>query len=388
MKLLVHESLEDIPGGQWNALNRDGNPFLRHEFLAALEHNECVGPRYGWWPRHLTAWDGERLIAAAPLYHKDNSYGEFVFDFAWANAYQQHGARYYPKLVSAVPYTPATGRRLLLAEGVDQCKLLSALVDRAVALTAELRASSLHWLFVTAEENEQLQELGLMERLGCQYHWNNRGYADFEAFLSALSSKRRKNIRRERRLVREAGIQLELLHGPEVTDEQWRLFSRFYAKTFEERHSLPTLNEGFFKEVARTMGRQVILVLAHDADECVAAAMLFRGGDALYGRHWGCLRDYDSLHFEVCYYQGIEYCIREGLRRFEPGAQGEHKIWRGFLPALTYSRHWIAHPGFRAAIGNFLLREKPAVLDYVQSLGASSPYRSDQQTPGRARRHS
>ena len=219
-----------------------------------------------------------------------------------------------------------------------------------------------------------------MERIGCQYHWINRGYADFDTYLSALSSKRRKNIRRERRLVREAGIRIELLHGPEVTDDQWRLFSGFYAKTFEQRYSLPTLNEGFFKEVGQSLGRQVVLLLAHDDHECVAGALLFRSDDVLYGRHWGCLRDYDSLHFELCYYQGIEYCIREGLNRFEPGAQGEHKIWRGFLPALTYSRHWIAHPAFRAAIGDFLVREKRAVLDYAQTLGTSSPFRSHQRT--------
>jgi len=375
MNLEVHESIDDISALQWNALNPDDDPFLRHEFLAALEHNGCVGSRFGWHPRHLAVWDGERLMGVAPLYEKDNSYGEFVFDFAWADAYQRHGARYYPKLVSAIPYTPATGRRPLVAAGADQRRVIGALLDGAVGLAGKLGASSLHWLFVTPEQNAHFQKLGLMERVGCQFHWRNQGYDGFDAFLEALTSKRRKNIRRERRTVREAGIRLELLHGPEVTDAQWERFAYFYAKTFRERYSLPTLNEAFFKEVGQTLGRQVILILAHAGAECVAGALLYRGGPVLYGRHWGCLRDYDGLHFEVCYYQGIEYCIREGLQRFEPGAQGEHKIWRGFMPTLTYSDHWIAHPGFRAAIGEFLDKEKPAMLDYAQTLAESSPYR-------------
>ena len=378
MKLDVHESIDEIPAARWNALNPDGDPFLRHEFLAALEHNGCVGAGFGWQPRHLAVRDGEQVLGGMPLYEKHNSYGEFVFDFAWADAYQRQGVRYYPKLVSAIPYTPATGQRLLVAPGADRHRVTDALVKGALGLARKRGASSLHWLFVTPAQSDRLRELGLMERVGCQFHWLNRGYDSFEAFLQALSSKRRKNIRRERRLVREAGIRLELLHGPEVSDAQWERFGFFYAKTFTERYSLPTLNQAFFEEVGRTLGRRVILVLAHDAAECVAGALLYRGGTALYGRHWGCLRDYDSLHFEVCYYQGLEYCIREGLRRFEPGAQGEHKIWRGFMPALTYSHHWIAHPAFRAAIGEFLDKEKPAMLDYAQTLAENTPYRRNE----------
>ena len=375
MKLEVHGAIDDIPAAQWNALNPEQDPFLRHEFLAALEHNGCVSSRFGWRPRHLSVWHGGRLQGAAPLYEKDNSYGEFVFDFAWADAYQRHGVPYYPKLVSAIPYTPATGRRLLVAEGKDRHRVAGLLVKGATELAGRLGASSVHWLFIPPAQSRQLQSLGLIERVDCQFHWHNQGYDSFEAFLEALNSKRRKNIRRERRLVREAGIRLEFLHGSEVSDAQWERFAYFYAKTFRERNSLPTLNEAFFKQVGRTLGAQVILVLAYDGADCVAGALLYRGGPVLYGRHWGCLRDYDSLHFEVCYYQGIEYCIREALQRFEPGAQGAHKIWRGFMPALTYSRHWIAHPGFRGAIGEFLGKEKPAVLAYVQNLRGSSPYR-------------
>ena len=381
LRLESHASIDAVPAGQWNALNRADDPFLSHEFLAALERHDCVGPRYGWLPRHITAWQGKRLVGAVPLYQKDNSYGEFVFDFAWADAYQRHGLAYYPKLVAAVPYTPATGQRLLVAEHADPALLSKALLERAETLAETSGCSSLHWLFITEQEDARLGELGLMQRLGCQFHWRNRGYSDFEAFLSSLTSKRRKNIRRERRVVREAGIRIEVLHGSEVSAEQWRTFARFYAKTFEERYSLATLTEGFFREVGRTLGDRVILVLAHDGAECVAGALLYRSPNTLYGRHWGCLRDYDSLHFEVCFYQGIDFCIRQGLQRFEPGAQGEHKIWRGFLPTLTWSRHWVAHPGFRSAIDDFLRRERPAMLDYAHSLGESSPYRQDTASP-------
>ncbi len=379
-RLAVHESIDEIPVAKWNALNREKDPFLRHEFLAALEHCDCVGPRYGWLPRHLSAWQGDRLIGAVPLYQKDNSYGEFVFDFAWADAYQRHGVPYFPKLVAAVPYTPATGHRLLVAEGADRRAVSRDLVGLARGLADESGCSSLHWLFVTEAENARLGELDLLERVGCQFHWHNRDYADFEDFLSRLTSKRRKNIRRERRLVDRAGIRIEVLHGAEVSDAQWRSFAGFYAKTFEERYSLATLNEGFFREVGERLGDQVILILAYDGPECVAGALLYRSPETLYGRHWGCARDYDGLHFEVCFYQGIEYCIREGLRRFEPGAQGEHKIWRGFLPTLTWSRHWIAHPGFRTAIDDFLRRETPAILDYAHTVGQSSPYRNETHT--------
>lgn len=360
-------------------MNREGNPFLSHEFLAALEHHGCVGPRYGWLPRHISVRDGQGLVGAMPLYLKDNSYGEFVFDFAWAEAYARQGQPYYPKLVSAIPYTPATGQRLLLAGGRDPEALTEGFVARSVSLAEELGVSSVHWLFLTPAQNERLKVLGLMERLGYQFHWRNRSYGDFEAFLAALSSKRRKNIRRERRLVHEAGIRLELLHGPDVSAPQWEAFTHFYTRTFEEYGGLPTLNEGFFREVGRTLGRQVILILAHDSQGCVAGALLFRGRDTLYGRHWGGLRNHDGLHFEACYYQGIEYCIREGLARFEPGAQGEHKIWRGFLPTLTYSSHWIAHPGFQTVIADYLRRERALIGGYAQTLSESSPYR---QGPG------
>ncbi len=371
----VHASIDELGDAQWNALNSRADPFLQHAFLSALEHNGCVGERFGWIPRHLGLWEGDRLVGAAPLYLKDNSYGEFVFDHAWADAYQRHGHAYYPKLVSAIPYTPASGRRLLLAEDRALEDASRVLLERALMLAEEEQVSSLHWLFVTEGEDALLRKRGFLPRLGCQFHWHNRGYPDFDAFLAALTAKRRKEIRRERRKVREAGVRFRVLRGDEVDDAQWQTFARLYARTFEEHYSLATLNEGFFREVGVRMGRHVVLILAYSNGACVAGALFYRSDDTLYGRHWGSVETFDSLHFETCYYQGIDYCIREGLQRFEPGAQGEHKVRRGFLPSFTFSDHWIADEGFRTAIADFLDRETPLVRDYAETLGGHSPYK-------------
>lgn len=387
MQFEICNAIERVPADQWNALVVGNNPFLRHEFLLALERHHCASPQYGWHPRHLLAWEGEGaeriLVAACPMYIKDNSYGEFVFDHAWADAYQRHGLSYYPKLVSAIPYTPATGERILIRprlpgsteEVVDRKEIVRQFIDLAAQLAINDGLSSIHWLFITEAERRAFECGDVQIRLGVQFHWENRGYRDFEQFLSQLNNKRRKNIRRERRSVLDQGLQLRVIEGADVTAEEWAIFTRFYIKTFEDRYSMPTLNLGFFQEIGRTLGKQVILVLAYDQTECVAGALMYRSDDTLYGRHWGCERDYDSLHFEACYYQGIEYCIRHGLRKFEPGAQGEHKIWRGFLPTLTYSAHRIIHPGFSEAIADFLKREQPAILDYKESLDQSSPYK-------------
>ncbi|MCG8428826.1 MAG: GNAT family N-acetyltransferase [Chromatiales bacterium] len=379
MKFEICSALDEISATQWNALVVDNNPFLRHEFLVALERHACAAPKYGWHPRHLLARDdNDRLIAAAPAYIKENSYGEFVFDHAWADAYQRNGLRYYPKLVSSIPYTPATGQRVLIApdRAGEREWIVAQFSQLADQLAVNDQLSSTHWLFISEPEVSAFERAGLVRRIGVQFHWYNRGYENFDQFLAQLTSKRRKNIRRERKAVTDQKIKLRVLHGDEVTEAEWRLFTRFYNKTFEERYSLPTLNFGFFSEIGNTLPKQVILVLAYDGDECVAGALMYRSDNTLYGRHWGCERDYHSLHFEACYYQGIEYCIRHGLQRFEPGAQGEHKIWRGFLPTLTYSMHRIYHPGFDEAIKEFLQREEPAILDYKQSLEQNSPYRA------------
>jgi hypothetical protein len=373
------DALADLPAGQWNHLVPDRNPFLSHEFLVALERCHCVGRRSGWLPRHILCRENGELLAAVPMYLKDNSYGEFVFDWGWADAYQRHGLAYYPKLVSAIPYTPATGPRFLVApEAVGRRRdLVRACVEHALEDARLHDFSSVHWLFTTPEDTADLLETGSLRRLGCQFHWSNAGYRDFDDFLATLTAKKRKNIRRERRLVEESGLELELLPGDRVSAEQWRCFHRFYCDTFQRLGGIPTLTRPFFEEIGRTLGDRVLLALARQGIRYVAGALSLRSDHTLYGRHWGCGAEYDSLHFELCYYQGLDYCIRHGLQRFEPGAQGEHKITRGFLPTLTESAHWIAHPQFRRAIADFLARETPAVSRYAEELGTHSPYRRE-----------
>ncbi|MEW8082279.1 MAG: GNAT family N-acetyltransferase [Candidatus Thiodiazotropha endolucinida] len=377
MQVEFHHSIDELGQAEWDALVRDDNPFLKYAFHAALEHHDCVGRKFGWMPCHLVIRDDERLVGLSPLYIKTNSYGEFVFDHAWADAYQRSGKRYYPKMVSAIPYTPAYGERLLVAPDSDAGQLRRVMITATKQMAIESDFSSMHWLFTTREEGAVLRSMGMLERLGVQFHWHNQGYEDFDHFLARLTAKRRKNIRQERRKVIDAGIRFRVLHGDEVSDSEWQLFAGFYTKTFEERYSLATLNAGFFREVGRSLGGQVLLILAYDDAVCIAGALLYRSPSVLYGRHWGALHHYDSLHFETCYYQGIEYAIKHGLQRFEPGAQGEHKIWRGFLPVQTRSYHWIGDPQFSLSIGDFLSRETPAIKDYEKSLLSSSPYRDN-----------
>lgn len=376
------ETLTELPATEWNGLVPDRNPFLCHEFLSALERHHCVGESTGWLPWHLVCRDERgRLLGAAPLYLKFNSYGEFVFDWNWAEAYRQRGLAYYPKLVGAIPYTPATGRRLLLAPDQPRpAETVGAILDFALEESRRLRLPSIHWLFPTPDELEPLLARGFLQRLGCQFHWHNRGYRDFQDFLDTFTAKRRKNINRERRRVRESGLELRLLHGEEIGEAQWHEVHAFYRSTFQRLGGVATLTLPFFLDIASTLGERLVLVLASHRGREVAAAISFRDDTTLYGRHWGCRAEYDSLHFEACYYRGLDYCIERGLRRFEPGAQGEHKIQRGFLPTLTHSAHWIAHPDFRHAIADFLAREAPAVREYAQNLLQHSPYR-DEVTP-------
>ena len=277
----------------------------------------------------------------------------------------------------SIPYTPATGPRLLVHPQADRDKVAAVLMDLGLALVEQEDLSSLHWLFTDADDTVRLHARGFIPRLGCQFHWHNRGYRDFEDFLAGLTSRRRKQLRRERRQVREAGIELQLLQGSDMSQEQWTTLHAFYRSTFERKSGMPTLSQGFFEEISRTMGEQLVLVFAHHPDRPVAGAINFRGHDTLYGRHWGCSEAFHSLHFEACYYQGIDYCIANGLQRFEPGAQGEHKISRGFLPTPTWSTHWIRDPGFRAAIEDFLRREQRGMRDYMETLAEQSPYRQE-----------
>lgn len=376
MELRIVDALDDLPAADWDRLAGDANPFLSHAFLAALERHGCVGEHFGWRPRHLALYDDGRLIGAVPLYLKDNSYGELVFDFAWADAYRRAGLRYYPKAVVAIPYTPATGPRLLLDPTADAERAADLLTGAAVALCGELGLSSLHWLFTDAADTERLRARGFLPRRGVQFHWHNPGYRDFDDFLDGFTAEKRKKLRRERRRVAEAGIELRIVHGHEADDALWRTVHAFYASTFERKSGIATLSLDFFREIGRTMGDRVVLVVAYADDRPVACAINLRGRQALYGRHWGCAAAYHSLHFEACYYQGIDYCIRHGLTLFEPGAQGEHKISRGFVPVSTWSAHWIADDRFRTAIADFLQREDRAMRDYVDDLRGHIPYRA------------
>lgn len=379
MRIEVVTELERIPAAAWNRVSGTAQPFLRHEFLVALERHGCTGKQFGWLPQHLVAYDEtNRLCGAAPLYLKDNSYGEFVFDWAWADAWHRAGIPYYPKLVSAIPFTPATGARILLAADADREQVGGLLVQTALELMKATRCSSLHWLFTDATDTEWLVGKGFMRRTGCHFHWHNHGYRDFEDFLAGLSSRKRKKIRRERRFVEEAGIHMRIIHGNESSARDWQAMHGFYRSTFEKKSGVPTLSEEFFLEISRTMGEQVVLVFALLDERPVAGAILLRGDRVLYGRHWGCLEDYHSLHFEACYYQGIEYAIAQGLELFEPGAQGEHKISRGFLPSYTWSAHWIDHPQFRTAIQAYLQHEHELMVVYHDDLTAGSPFRKSQ----------
>ena len=374
-RLRIIERIADVDTAAWNALGAAPYPFLRHEFLSALEAEDCLGERFGWLPRHLTLWDADaRLIGAAPLYLKFNSYGEFVFDWAWADAYQRNGLRYYPKLVSASPYTPATGPKLL-AHPDAPANTRRMLMAAGLELAQQMEVSSLHWLFTTPEETTELESLGLLPRIGCQFHWHNHRYADFDAFLATLTSAKRKNIRKERKRVSEAGIRFRLLDGKGASEQDWAIFHALYESTFQRRGGIPTLSLGFFRSIAESMPAQVLLVMALHENRPVAAAFCLVGADTLYGRHWGCSEHFDKLHFEACYYQGLDFCIRQGLARFEPGAQGEHKIARGFLPTQTLSAHWLADERFSAAIAQHLRLERAGMHDYIQEMNDRSPYR-------------
>lgn len=377
LRVQQNASILDIDPSAWNALAAD-SPFLRHEFLGALERTGCVGEETTWKPAHLTATDDKgNLLGALPLYIKYDSRGEFVFDWSWANAYDQAGLSYYPKLVSAVPFTPATGQRLLVKENAEFATIAGSLLSSARNLGEEIGASSLHVLFPTDAERGFLENEGLLERKDCQFHWHNADYEDFDEFLDRFSSAKRKKARRERRRIAEANVQFEHLSGDEPSRDDWDTVFEYYARTFLRRGRSPYLNRAFFDEIARTMPENLVIILARFQGQPIATAICFRSRDTLYGRYWGSLTDFHSLHFEACYYQGIEYCIRQGLSRFEPGTQGEHKLSRGFTPTATWSNHWIPDPEFGRAISQFLDRERLHVDAYIAELKNHEPYRKD-----------
>ncbi len=375
-EIRLHHSIEEIGEAAWNGLATHDNPFVSFPFFHALEKHRCVGSHSGWETYFLGAWDGECLLGVVPLYLKSNSYGEFVFDWTWADAYRQFGGNYYPKLVVAVPYTPATGPRLLIKDKASSDGVDDTLIQATLDIARQNGISSLHWLFPTESEVSGLERMGLLRRVGVQYHWENPGYRDFQDYLDALSSSKRKMVRRERRRVAEQGVEIRRLWGKELDEEQRQTVYRLYAEIYQRKWGYATLTEGFFNALGDTMGDQLLVVLAYKSGRCVAGAIDFAGGGVLYGRHWGCFEHFDQLHFELCYYQGIEMAIEQGWRRFEPGAQGEHKIARGFLPVKTYSAHWLAHPGFRSAVEKFLLAESRDIDEWARELNSHSPFRA------------
>jgi predicted N-acyltransferase len=341
---------------------------VSHAFLDALHATGCASSRTGWQPQYLTLWEGSRLEGAVPLYAKSHSFGEYVFDWAWAEAYERHGIAYYPKLLCAVPFTPATGPRLLASTQEARAKLAHAVVD----LARDCGLSSLHVLFPAPGDAQALRACGLLERSGVQFHWRNAGYRDFEDFLGALSHDKRKRVG-------ASGVELRRVTGRDASEKDWDFFTSCYRRTYREHRSTPYLTREFFGEIARRMPDNLLLVIAEREAKPIAAALDIFGPAALYGRYWGSLEHVPGLHFEVCYYQALEFCIERGIGLFEGGAQGEHKHARGFLPEPTRSFHWLAHPAFNKAVDEFLAREGEHIGAYIDELEDRTPFRKLQQ---------
>jgi hypothetical protein len=371
-------SILSVPSPAWDALVGEDDPFSEHAFLAALERSGSVGGATGWLPMHVTAWREDALIGALPLYLKQHSFGEYVFDFAWAQAATRAGIRYYPKLVSMVPFTPATGRRFLFAPAENPDELTQALLDGAMQALASTRASSLHLHFLNAEEHARVaRDPRFMSRLSMQFHWLNRGFASFDEHLATFRASARKEARKERRRVQEAGIEVRVTQGPELDDAAWEALTEFYFDTCEKHGSGPYLTRAFFDEIRRTHAQRVVAVLALREGRVIAGALNFEKGKHLYGRYWGAREEHAFLHFEVCYHQLIERAITRGYTRFEAGAQGSHKLKRGLLPAEIYNACHIADPQLARAVGDFLPREALGVRAEMESLQEQGPSHRD-----------
>jgi len=375
-RLRILERLDEVPAERWDAL-AGGNPTLSHAFLDAMHRSGSASTASGWTPQFPSLWEGERLVAAAPLYVKAHSYGEYVFDWAWADAHERHGLAYYPKLLCAVPFTPATGARLLAEDDAARAKLAEALLG----LARESPVSSAHVLFPSEADAGVLRAAGWLERTGVQFHWNNPGYESFEAFLAQLSHDKRKKIRQERRKVADAGVTLRRATGREASEADWDFFTACYRRTYREHRSTPYLNREFFGLLAQHMPDNVLLVIAEREGTPVASALDIFSPTALYGRYWGSTEYVPGLHFEACFYQGMEFCIERRIPLFEGGAQGEHKHARGFLPSVTRSFHWLAHPAFERAIDGYLTREGTHIVDYVDELSEHSPFKATSKAP-------
>jgi predicted N-acyltransferase len=382
----IVSSLSEIGQAQWDglvALQSQANPFLSFAFLHALHESGSATPETGWQPQYIALYEpdpdtegGERLAAALPLYVKDHSYGEYVFDWAWANAYQEHGLEYYPKLLSAIPFTPVSGPRLLARDASAR----AALIDVLLRTQKATDVSSTHLLFPPEDQAQQLAEAGFLLRSGVQFHWMNAGYASFDDFLATLEQKKRKNIRAERRKVREAGVTMRRVRGPDITREEWRFFTRCYRNTYKDHYSSPYLNIDFFRRIGRDMPSNLLLVIAEREGRAIAASLVVHDETTLFGRYWGALEHVPCLHFETAYYQPLEFCIEQGIQVFEGGAQGEHKMARGFLPTKTWSAHWLAHPSFADAVQRFLERESGGIEEYIDELNDRSPFKGPAQS--------
>lgn len=368
-----HAHVADMPQADWDALRPDDNPFVSHAFLHALERDGCVRPEWGWQAHHLGLYERDRLVAAAPLYLKGNSHGEFVFDWSWASAWERAGGQYYPKLLCGVPYSPVPGPRLLVGNDAMQAPILQRALVEAMREEAEQRGlSSVHANFLTEHEATAF-DMDWLARTDVQFHWHNRGWRDFEDFLATLNHKKRKNIHHERARVASSGLDIEWRAGSELRLDEWRQIHALYQATFDARGNHAALTTAFFSRLGE-LGDTVQLALARNGDEIVAMALFLHSSNVLYGRYWGATVEVPGLHFELCYYRGIEYAIAHKLQRFEPGAQGEHKLARGFLPATTHSRHYLVHEGFREAVQKALEHESADMAAYTETLLAHTPY--------------
>lgn len=378
MNLLVLNSIAEAPQETWDSLNADGNPFNSHAFLLAAERHHATTAELGWHPRHLVLRsDDGQWVGALPLFVRTHSFGDFSHDWSWASAFERLGLRYYPKLVSGHPYTPTSGPRFLLHPNTERATAIAILRQAAIELAQELDASCWQALFLRGQELEALKADGLLIRRGSQFHWQNREYRDFDDFLDTFSAEKRKKAKRERRRVEEAGLTITEHHGDDIAPDLWKSIHRHYLSTFAQYGNHAAFSRDFFAEVGQALRHRMVLFLAHDgASRHVASAICYRDNETLYGRHWGAEADYHSLHFELCFYRGIDYCIRHGLQRFEPGAQGEHKLSRGFVPADTWSALWIGDSRMRQAVGDYLEREYCAVAAYQTEMAEHAPFKS------------
>jgi predicted N-acyltransferase len=376
------KSIHEIEAAQWNRLCPSDYPFARHEFLAALEDTSCTTAETGWQAQHLVVSQDGQVIAAMPGFVKTHSYGEYVFDWAWADAYRRYGFSYYPKWINAIPFTPCSGPRLLCAAEQQSAELIAHIARSLTGFCTDYKLSSWHCLFPDTHLSDQLRNHPIPQRLGCQFHWFNRDYKNFDDFLAQMNSRKRKNIAKERRQVQEQGFSFEVKEGSEINAFDWELFYALYRNTYLKRSGHNGyLSEAFFQQLGASMSENLVMISArkmsgNEQEEIIAAALFLRDSSTLYGRYWGCFEEYQFLHFETCYYQGIDYAIANQLQRFDGGAQGEHKIARGFEPVITYSNHWIQQPGFRDAINNFLQEEAVQISDYAAHARQSLPFKT------------